>query len=66
LLRDLLEQHRPEVIVTHSYEGGHPDHDACAFAVHHALELTRAQPVPVIVEASFYHIGPQGEAGYRA
>jgi LmbE family N-acetylglucosaminyl deacetylase len=23
-----------EVVVTHAYEGGHPDHDATAFAVH--------------------------------
>src|ERR1041385_7109347 len=27
---------RPEVVFTHPYEGGHPDHDACAFAVAHA------------------------------
>jgi N-acetylglucosamine malate deacetylase 2 len=27
---------RPEIIFTHPYEGGHPDHDACAFAVQHA------------------------------
>jgi LmbE family N-acetylglucosaminyl deacetylase len=60
LLRDLLEEYRPEVIVTHPYEGGHPDHDACAFAVHSALELIRAQPVPLIIEASFYHAGQQG------
>jgi LmbE family N-acetylglucosaminyl deacetylase len=60
LLRDLIEEYCPEVIVTHPYEGGHPDHDACAFAVQRALELIRIQPVPLAVEASFYHAGPQG------
>ncbi len=52
-LRELLRRMRPEVVFTHPYEGGHPDHDACAFAVHRA-------GAPTIVEAAFYHAGPQG------
>ena len=35
----LLRIHQPEAIFTHPFEGGHPDHDACAFAVHHAVGL---------------------------
>lgn len=31
-----LELFDPDVVITHAYEGGHPDHDACAFAVHAA------------------------------
>jgi len=61
-LRRLLLRHRPQVVFTHPYEGGHPDHDACAFAVHRAvgsLEATGRRP-PVIVEAAFYHRGQQG------
>lgn len=27
----VVDLHRPNAIVTHSYEGGHPDHDACSF-----------------------------------
>jgi N-acetylglucosamine malate deacetylase 2 len=50
----------PEAILTHPYEGGHPDHDSCAFAVHAAVRmLGRADAIPV-VEAPFYHAGPTG------
>lgn len=48
---------KPEFVLTHPYEGGHPDHDACAFAVHHACALADGDP-PVILEAAFYHAGP--------
>jgi len=62
----LLVEHRPEVVVTHPYEGGHPDHDACAFAVHQAAALlrTRGETAPLIIEGAFYHAGSSGvEAG---
>jgi LmbE family N-acetylglucosaminyl deacetylase len=26
------------VVITHAYEGGHPDHDACAFATQYAIQ----------------------------
>lgn len=57
----LLER-RPEVIFTHPYEGGHPDHDACAFAVHHAVEQWRSNydQAPLIVESPFYHAKADG------
>lgn len=51
-----IAAHRPEVIFTHPYEGGHPDHDACAFAVHHALGDRQASQAPLIIEAPFYHL----------
>ncbi|TCH98116.1 PIG-L family deacetylase [Roseococcus sp. SYP-B2431] len=50
---------RPAAIVTHAYEGGHPDHDATAFAVHAALRLMDG-PTPVLLEMAGYHAGPQG------
>ncbi|MBA2504108.1 MAG: PIG-L family deacetylase [Pyrinomonadaceae bacterium] len=50
---------RPALIFTHAYEGGHPDHDATAFAVHHALHLYQSENVrrepPVLVEYTSYH-----------
>jgi len=55
-----IERHRPEVIFTHPYEGGHPDHDACAFGVRYAVEIARIRPEPLVVEAVFYHAGPHG------
>jgi N-acetylglucosamine malate deacetylase 2 len=62
LTRELARRiptHRPEVIFTHPYEGGHPDHDACAFAVHQAVALAAGDP-PVIIECASYHAGPHG------
>ncbi|MGH9561051.1 MAG: PIG-L deacetylase family protein [Terracidiphilus sp.] len=58
----LLILHTPEVVFTHPYEGGHPDHDACAFAVHRATGRIRSDggDPPAIVEAPFYHLGPHG------
>ena len=53
----VLEQLRPEIVITHPYEGGHPDHDATAFAVHCACRLLqkRGRSSPVIVEMTSYH-----------
>lgn len=48
---------RPDIVLTHAYEGGHPDHDAVAFAVHAAcarLAAHAASP-PVIFEMTGYH-----------
>lgn len=48
---------QPQLVLTHPYEGGHPDHDACAFAVHHACAAANSVP-PIVAEAAFYHAGP--------
>jgi LmbE family N-acetylglucosaminyl deacetylase len=50
----LVDDERPGLILTHPYEGGHPDHDACAFAVATALRLCRAR-APLVGEMAFYH-----------
>lgn len=59
----LLRIHQPQVVFTHPYEGGHPDHDACAFAAHHAIALLRLrrEPAPILIESPFYHAGPFGQ-----
>ncbi len=36
-----LQQSGADIVVTHPYEGGHPDHDATAFAVHTAVRLMK-------------------------
>ena len=43
------------VVLTHAYEGGHPDHDATAFAVHAAARLLAAPML--IIEMPFYRLG---------
>jgi LmbE family N-acetylglucosaminyl deacetylase len=45
-----------EIVVTHAYEGGHPDHDATAFAVQAAVTLAPAARF----EMAGYHAGPEG------
>ncbi len=53
---------QPEAVLTHPYEGGHPDHDACAFAVHSAVRRIshRGGRGTPILEAPFYHAGDDG------
>jgi LmbE family N-acetylglucosaminyl deacetylase len=47
-----------EVVLTHAYEGGHPDHDSVAFAAHAAcaLMIARGEP-PAIIEMPLYRLG---------
>jgi LmbE family N-acetylglucosaminyl deacetylase len=51
----------PDVVITHPYEGGHPDHDAVAFAVHAAARMHAGAPI-AIAEMSSYHAWPEREA----
>ena len=53
-IRREIEEFRPDAILTHPYEGGHPDHDSTAFAVHAALRLPGAC-TPLLIEAPSYH-----------
>lgn len=53
------------LVVTHAYEGGHPDHDAAALAVATACARLRGRgrPAPVRMEFAGYHLGEEG--GWR-
>lgn len=42
-LSAFLKRFTPGVVLTHPYEGGHPDHDATAFATHAALRLMKSE-----------------------
>lgn len=56
-LQAILLERRPCVLVTHAYEGGHPDHDACAFAAQLAVDgLARCEAAPERVEFTSYHL----------
>ena len=56
-LRRWMIATRPEIVLTHPYEGGHPDHDAVAFAVHAAVAAlaSEAEQPPTIIEFTSYH-----------
>jgi LmbE family N-acetylglucosaminyl deacetylase len=60
-LEPLLCQVR--IVVTHAFEGGHPDHDAAAFAVHAACaRIAGRGSCPQIIEMPFYRAGNEGWA----
>jgi LmbE family N-acetylglucosaminyl deacetylase len=60
LARKLAEQlAETEIVLTHAYEGGHPDHDATAFSVHAACAML-ADRAPAIVEMPLYRAGSDG------
>jgi len=56
-LAEVIDELRPEVLITHPYEGGHTDHDAIAFAVHLACGVLRREGVeiPAVLELTSYH-----------
>jgi N-acetylglucosamine malate deacetylase 2 len=59
LSRQILQwvrRERPAAVLTHPYEGGHPDHDAAAFAAHAACRLAGPEERPTLIEMPFYHV----------
>lgn len=59
-LTTLWSRAQPTLILTHPYEGGHPDHDATAFVVHAAcalLERDRGMAPALLEMASYYNQG---------
>jgi LmbE family N-acetylglucosaminyl deacetylase len=51
-----LQESAADIVVTHPYEGGHPDHDATAFATHAALRLLKENGFcpPVLFEMALH------------
>jgi LmbE family N-acetylglucosaminyl deacetylase len=66
-LATLIAERAPRFVCTHPYEGGHPDHDAVAFAIHAACRLLSesGRPPPDIIEMAFYHAAPGGTVFQR-
>jgi LmbE family N-acetylglucosaminyl deacetylase len=71
MLRDIILETSPGMILTHPYEGGHPDHDAASFCALSAVELLRRGParahfeLPVVCEMSSYHARENAEGRTR-
>jgi LmbE family N-acetylglucosaminyl deacetylase len=61
-LADRFADLAPDRVLTLAYEGGHPDHDAVAFATHAAAELLRrrGRAAPELWEMALYHAGAGG------
>jgi LmbE family N-acetylglucosaminyl deacetylase len=56
----LIRTLSPDAVLTHAYEGGHPDHDATAFAAHVALADRAGAGGPSLWEFPSYHArGPE-------
>lgn len=56
-LETLFARHGTETVLTHAYEGGHPDHDATAFAAH----LAAGRLGLPVVEFPAYRAGQDGQ-----
>lgn len=54
---ELLHELKPAIVLIHPYEGGHPDHDATAFAAHAAQALMERKGItpPALIELTSYH-----------
>jgi len=65
-LATLVAAMQPDIVLTHPFEGGHPDHDATAYAVQRAMKAARRLgAAPVLVEFTSYHAGAGGlEPGF--
>lgn len=61
-LETLIAEAQPRFICTHPYEGGHPDHDATAFAVSAACRMIdrSGRQSPEVIEMASYHASPNG------
>lgn len=61
-LAELFAARGVETVLTHAYEGGHPDHDAVAFCVHAARRLLTAggEPPIELIEIPFYRAAGSG------
>ena len=60
---ELIDEFQPAAVLTHAYEGGHPDHDAVALAVHLACRRRSdsGSVPPHLIEFAGYH-DPDGSA----
>jgi len=56
-VREILLEKQPAFLLTHAYEGGHPDHDACAFAARAAVDAVERErgSAPALLEMALYH-----------
>ena len=61
-LAEYIVQYRPDAILSHAFEGGHPDHDCCAFLAHWA---GRKFSLPVWEMPLYYRPTPTSPLVYQ-
>jgi N-acetylglucosamine malate deacetylase 2 len=54
-LAQVLAKFAPNVLITHPYEGGHPDHDSAALIARLAIRQLHPEQTPLLVEMTSYH-----------
>ena len=54
-LAEVLARLQPDVLITHPYEGGHPDHDSAAVIARIAAAQGDPEQTPSLVEMTSYH-----------
>lgn len=65
---ELVKDYGPDLLLTHAYEGGHPDHDSVALACHLATEIHRRRNPDAtfeLVEFSGYQASDGGIRTYE-
>lgn len=64
---ELIESKKPDIVFTHAFEGGHPDHDATAFAVWAAIAFLKKRRIkpPLVIEYACYHGNGGAEMVYN-
>lgn len=53
----IVERYDPDCLLTHAYEGTHPDHDAAAFVARGALHMIEGESHAALVEMAASHGG---------
>lgn len=54
-LAEVLAKLEPDILITHPYEGGHPDHDSAALIARLAAAQFDPERTPFLVEMTSYH-----------
>jgi LmbE family N-acetylglucosaminyl deacetylase len=54
----ILQSRVPEIVITHPYEGGHPDHDTAALLAR--VAIVNAQTNSLLLEMTSYHADKSG------
>jgi N-acetylglucosamine malate deacetylase 2 len=49
----MIAEVRPQIVITHGYEGGHPDHDSAAVVA--TIAISSLETSPLLLEMTSYH-----------